>query len=113
MSSLNTNGRKRPSLAEQLNRLDGILDGLADGLQEAVVTAVKEAVGLAVQQAVQAALGELLAHPALRERLRPVPEKTDTPSTPEAGEEVRTELGWLTTLLGAGWAKGVALVQQA
>jgi hypothetical protein len=65
-----TNGRVRKSLAEQIDRLDGILDGLADGLNEAVVTAVKEAVGVAVQEAVRAVLSELLANPELLHTIR-------------------------------------------
>jgi hypothetical protein len=44
-----TNGRVRKSLAEQIDRLAGILDGLAEGLNEAIVAAVKEAVVAAVQ----------------------------------------------------------------
>ena len=35
--TMQTNGQVRKSLAEQIDRLDGILDGLADGLNEAVV----------------------------------------------------------------------------
>jgi hypothetical protein len=65
-----TNGRVRKSLAEQIDRLDGILDGLADGLNEAVVTAVKEAVGAAVQEAVRAVLSELLGNPELLHTIR-------------------------------------------
>jgi hypothetical protein len=59
-----TNGRERKSLAEQIDRLDGILDGLAQGLEQAVVAAVQTAVGLAVREAVQAVLQEVLANPA-------------------------------------------------
>ena len=43
------NGRKRPSLNEQIERLDAILDGLSDALNESVAAAVRDAVGLAVQ----------------------------------------------------------------
>jgi hypothetical protein len=68
--STDTNGRVRKSLAEQIDRLDGILDGLADGLNEAVVTAVKEAVGAAVQEAVRAVLSELLTNPDLLHAIR-------------------------------------------
>jgi hypothetical protein len=68
--STDTNGRVRKSLAEQIDRLDGILDGLADGLNEAVVTAVKEAVGAAVQEAVRAVLTELLGNPELLHTIR-------------------------------------------
>jgi hypothetical protein len=65
-----TNGRVRKSLAEQIDRLDGILDGLAEGLNEAIVTAVKEAAGTAVQEAVRAVLTELLANPELLHTIR-------------------------------------------
>jgi hypothetical protein len=65
-----TNGRVRKSLAEQIDRLDGILDGLAEGLNEAIVTAVKEAVGAAVQEAVRAVLTELLGNPELLHTIR-------------------------------------------
>jgi hypothetical protein len=65
-----TNGRVRKSLAEQIDRLDGILDGLAEGLNEAVIAAVKEAAGAAVQEAVRAVLGELLANPELLHAIR-------------------------------------------
>jgi hypothetical protein len=62
-----TNGRVRKSLAEQIDRLDGILDGLAEGLND---TAVKEAVGAAVQEAVRAVLTELLGNPDLLRMIR-------------------------------------------
>jgi hypothetical protein len=62
MSTTSSNGRPpRPSLATQLDRLDGILDGLADGLNEAVA-AVKEAVAVALQ--------EVLTNAELRRSLR-------------------------------------------
>jgi hypothetical protein len=63
------NGRKRPSLSDQINRLDQTLDGLADGLNEAVADAVKDAVGHAVREAVQAVLTEVLTNPQLVARL--------------------------------------------
>jgi hypothetical protein len=69
MTTLNTNGRVRKSLAEQIDRLDQILDGLAEGLNEAVAMAVKEAIGLAVKEAVQAVLTEVLTNTAIREKL--------------------------------------------
>jgi hypothetical protein len=69
MTTLNTNGRVRKSLAEQIDRLDQILDGLAEGLNEAVAMAVKEAIGVAVKEAVQAVLTEVLTNAAIREKL--------------------------------------------
>jgi hypothetical protein len=59
------NGQGRPSLAQQIDRLDAILDGLAGALNEAVAQAVKEAVAVAVK----AAVAETLAHPELRSRI--------------------------------------------
>jgi hypothetical protein len=65
-----TNGRERKSLAEQIDRLDGILDGLAQGLEQAVVAAVQAAVGLAVREAVKAVLQEVLTSPAVLEKMQ-------------------------------------------
>jgi hypothetical protein len=76
-----TNGRgQRPSLAQQIDRLDGILDNLSEGLQEAVAEAVK----LAVTKAVEAALVEVLTNPELRRHLTPEP-----PVTPARTSESR------------------------
>jgi hypothetical protein len=64
------NGRGgRKSLADQIDRLDGILDGLAGALNDAVVQAVRQAVTVAVKTA----LSEALAHPELRQRLTAAP----------------------------------------
>lgn len=67
MSTMNgsLSARQRKSLADQIDRLDGILDGLADALNGAVADAVKEAVGAAVKEAVQAVLREVLTNPQL------------------------------------------------
>src|SRR5947209_7237504 len=46
-TNVKTNGRPRKSLAEQIDRLDGVIDALSEGLNEAVATAVQESVGLA------------------------------------------------------------------
>jgi hypothetical protein len=70
-TTLNRNGQGRPSLAQQIDRLDAILDGLAGALNEAVAQAVKEAVAVAVQ----AAVAETLANPELRRRIVPQAEK--------------------------------------
>jgi hypothetical protein len=68
-----TNGRgQRPSLAQQIERLDRILDNLSEGLQEAVAEAVK----MAVTRAVEAALVEVLTNPELRRHLLPEPPVT-------------------------------------
>jgi hypothetical protein len=65
------NGRVgRKSLAEQIDRLDGILDGLAEALQGAVAEAVRDVVGRvvpeAVREAVVARVQTVVADPTLQ-----------------------------------------------
>jgi hypothetical protein len=67
--SVKTNGRPRKQLADQLDRLDGIIDSLSDGLNQAVAGAVEAAVGQAVKQAVEGVLTELVSNPTVRELL--------------------------------------------
>ena len=64
-----SNGR-RPSLGEQINRLDKILDGLSDGLNDAIVGAVKTTVAAVVKEAVQAVLLEVLSRPEIVAKLQ-------------------------------------------
>jgi hypothetical protein len=85
MTTTTENGRRRPSLSEQIDRLDSILDGLANALNEAVATAVKEAVGVAVKEAVQVVLAEVLANADVLGRLRNV----STAVAPDSHEEIR------------------------
>src|SRR5262245_5989864 len=61
-----TNGRARPTLATQIDRLDRLLDGLSENLTEAVADAVRAA----VVQAVQTVLTEILTNPAVLTKLR-------------------------------------------
>src|SRR5436305_7546124 len=60
------NGRAaRPSLGDQLDRLDGILNGLSDALNESVTVAVSAAVDQAVREGVESATREIAARSAL------------------------------------------------
>src|ERR1700736_5087285 len=86
------NGNVRKSLAEQIDRLDGILDGLAEGLSGAVADAVRDAVHGAVAVAVQAGL----TNPELRRQLAPTAE-TARPTAP-------ARPGVVARLAGAGKA---------
>jgi len=81
-----TNGRARKSLAEQIDRLDGILDGLAEALNGVVADAVQQAVGLAVKEAVTAVLTEVLSNPTVLEKLRAAaaPSPAPAPAGPVA-----------------------------
>ena len=103
MTSPYTNGRKRPSLSEQINRLDGILDGLSDGLNDAVADAVKAAVGLAVKEAVQTVLKELLTNPAIVAKLHPpgVPLAAEPLAAPAPARKATT----LSQRLSNGWRR--------
>jgi hypothetical protein len=88
----NTNGQARKSLAEQIDRLDGILDGLADGLNEAVAAAVQEAVGVAVREAVRSVIAEVLTNPDVLALLRAAvgpAAPASQPSAPEAAKPRR------------------------
>lgn len=83
------NGRKRPSLGEQINRLDDMLDGLSEGLNDAVADAVKGAVGAAVKEAVQDVLTDVLTNPEVIARLRaaasPITEPVHAPPHKASG----------------------------
>ncbi|MFM8272456.1 MAG: hypothetical protein ACKODX_09010 [Gemmata sp.] len=75
-----TNGKpQRKQLADQLDRLDGIIDALADGLNQAVIDAAREGTRLSVKDAIV----EIMTNPELRALLAPVgPEPTPVPVTP-------------------------------
>jgi hypothetical protein len=91
---INTNGQARKSLAEQIDRLDGMLDGMSEGLNEAVATAVKDAVGLAVQQAVQTVLREVLSNPELLARFQAAAPAVASPAPTPASPTKSPKVGW-------------------
>ena len=78
-----SNGKpQRKQLADQLDRLDGIIDALADGLNQAVADAAREGTRLAVKDAIV----EIMTNPELRAMLvphAPVPKAPDTPPEPK------------------------------
>ena len=126
MTTMQTNGKLRKSLADQIDRLDTILDGLAEALNESVAAAVQQAVSLAVREAVQAVLTEVLANPEMLRRLRasaPVPADQPIPvpldglrglcrwlrckvaaAAARAGAAVRLACAGLKRAVGQGWA---------
>jgi hypothetical protein len=109
MTTTNTiNGRRRTSLAEQLDRLDGILDGLADALNESVAAAVQEAVGRAVKEAIQAVFAEVLSNPDVLARLHgsagPAPEPTAPVPESAAAPAPRGWLGRARSVVAQGAA---------
>lgn len=72
----------RKQLADQLDRLDGIIDALADGLNQAVADAAREGTRLAVKDAIV----EIMTNPELRALLapaQPVPASAPVPPPPE------------------------------
>ena len=87
------NGKPRKQLADQLDRLDGIIDALADGLNQAVIDAAREGTRLAVKDAID----EIMTNPELRALLAPGrPEPTPAPAAPppEAGPEPKAPGLW-------------------
>jgi hypothetical protein len=92
------NGNVRKSLAEQIDRLDGILDGLADSLSGAIADAIRDTVGPAVKEAVQAVLIDVLGNPKVLEKLR-APAPAPVPETPK-----RSFIARLTNRVKA-WAR--------
>jgi hypothetical protein len=72
------NGQQRKTLANQIDRLDGILDGL----DAALAGAVQEAVEQAVKQAVQSVLAEMLTNRELQEQLRQAAQPAPPPEAP-------------------------------
>jgi hypothetical protein len=101
-----SNVRKRPSLSDQIERLDSLLDGLSEGLNEAVGDAVKSAVGAAVREAVQATLLEVLSSPQL---LGSALAQHSPPAPPTQAEPVPQRPPRTGALQGAwGWVSGKA-----
>jgi hypothetical protein len=91
------NGKQqRKSLAEQLDRLDGIIDALDEGLQGAVADAVRDAVALAVKQAVEAVLREVLARPDLLRAVaaQAAPVAQVAAPAPEEGRKEKASGAW-------------------
>ena len=88
-ATLTPNGKpQRKQLADQLDRLDGIIDALADGLNQAVIDAAREGTRLAVKDAIV----EILTNPELRALLAPArPEPAPAPATPPATPPVTPE----------------------
>jgi hypothetical protein len=107
MQTTVTNGRTRKSLADQIDRLDGILDGLAEALNESVTGAVREAAGAAVREAVRGVLTELLSNPGLLQRFCPAVAPADTPASGHAAVAPGLP-GPIRKLGGRLWAWGQA-----
>jgi hypothetical protein len=90
----------RKSLADQIDRLDGILDGLAEGLNESVADAVKDVIAQVVSEAVETAVKEVLSSPEL---LRAALEKHAPPAPPAQSAVPKTDRRSITDVLKSGW----------
>jgi AcrR family transcriptional regulator len=93
-TKLSMNGSARKTLADQIDRLDGMLDGLSEGLNDAVAAAVKDAVGAAVQQAVQAVLREVLTNPQMLARFQATAPAVAAPASAPATPPQALKVGW-------------------
>ena len=99
-----TNGKPRKQLADQLDRLDGIIDALAEGLNGAVADAAREGTRLAVKDAII----EIMTNPELRAMLVPhahVP----APKTPDAPPEPKRPGLWSRIKAKVAAAKSAAV----
>ena len=94
MSATTTMNDKPPrkQLADQLDRLDGIIDALADGLNQAVIDACREGTRLAVRDAVV----EIMTNPELRAMLAPAQPApvapTPEPKTPSLWTRIKAKV---------------------
>ena len=85
------NGKPRKQLADQLDRLDGIIDALADGLNQAVADAAREGTRLAVKDAIV----EIMTNPELRALLAPArPEPSPAPVAPPPADAPKKPGPW-------------------
>jgi hypothetical protein len=125
MSNENTttfNGKShRKTLADQLDRLDGIIDALATGLNETVAEVVKQAVTVAVQQAVEGLVQAVLTNPELLRGLveKVVPntseQKPEEPSEPAKPSRLARAWSWVRsccTALREKLGKGLRSVRK-
>jgi hypothetical protein len=109
MSNENTatfNGKShRKTLADQLDRLDGIIDALATGLNETVAEVVKQAVSVAVQQAVEGLVQAVLTNPELLrglvEKVVPTEPKPTEPSEPAKPSRLARACSWVRSCCAA------------
>lgn len=100
MSSMNTNGRVRKSLADQIDRLDQVLDGLTVGLHEAVASAVRDAVEVAVRETVNAVLTEVLTNPVVQEKLRDLATPPEQPVSEAPKPGLRERIACIGSWIG-------------
>jgi hypothetical protein len=104
------NGKPRPQLSDQLDRLDGILDVLGEGLTAAVADAMKAGTALAVKEA----LVEILTNPELLAAVRGTLPRTgsvpgevtnSTPARPGLGARLNAKMAAARTATVAAVAK--------
>jgi hypothetical protein len=96
--SCNGKGQKK-TLADQLDRLDGIIDALANGLNETVAEVVKQAVSVAVQQAVEGLVQAVLTNPELLRglvaKVMPTATTDTEPSEPAKPSRLARTWSWV------------------
>jgi hypothetical protein len=90
------NGTGRKQLADQLDRLDGILDGLAESFNAAIATTVEKAVSGAVKEAVEGVLVEVLTNPVFQQLQKATaPEPTAAPEKQSSPSRLSSVWNWV------------------
>jgi hypothetical protein len=96
------NARPRKQLADQLDRMDGILDGLSDALNSAVSDAARQGMRLALKDAII----EMLTDATLRAKLHQA-------TAPERTEEEKSQASGFWPRLKAGADSAMQAVAEA
>ena len=107
----------RKSLADQIDRLDGVLDGLSEALNESVAEAVKDVIAETVRQAVHAAVTEVLSSPDLMraalEKHAPTATLSEPPPASQAKKlTLRERLAHMASDLGAKVKQAASLAKK-
>ena len=100
-TNLTNNGRRdsRPSLSQQIDRLNLILDGLAEAIPATVADSVRDSVGVAVAEAVRATFLEIAGNPELMAQLR------QAPAPAEPAKKPQSLTGRIGAFVGGAWRR--------
>ena len=100
-TNLTNNGRRdsRPSLSQQIDRLNLILDGLSEAIPATVADSVRESVAAAVGEAVRATVLEIVANPEIVTQFR------HAPAPAEPAKKPQSLTGRVGAFVGGAWRR--------